>query len=96
MYCIFPHFFGQIIEFVACAGACYESGRGVARDLVEAARLYKLAVDQYHANAQSKLGRTLKAFSKILVYFLELVPKTHFIIFRFILFERNSGLQGFY
>ena len=34
----------------------YYSGEGVAKDLAEAARLFRLASDQGHAAAQNRLG----------------------------------------
>jgi TPR repeat protein len=37
-------------------GTCYETGRGVEKDAVEAVRLYRLAADQGHASAQCNLG----------------------------------------
>lgn len=37
-------------------GVCYETGAGVPKDVAEAARLYKLAVDQGDVEAHSNLG----------------------------------------
>jgi hypothetical protein len=41
-------------------GACYEEGRGVAQDLVEAARWYRKAADQGNAAAQNRLAGCYK------------------------------------
>ena len=38
-------------------GYMYENGKGVAKDMGEAARLYRLAADQGSAAAQSSLSR---------------------------------------
>jgi TPR repeat protein len=40
------------------AGVCYNNGIGVAQNLREAVRYYKLAADQGDANAQSNLGES--------------------------------------
>lgn len=37
-------------------GSCYQHGIGVSSDLREAVRLYTIASDQGHAEAQCKLG----------------------------------------
>ena len=39
-------------------GVCYRHGTGVVKDEVEAAKYYKMAADQGHANAQYNLGKT--------------------------------------
>ena len=39
-------------------GVCYQDGTGVVKDEVEAAKYYKMAADQGHANAQYNLGKT--------------------------------------
>ena len=44
-------------------GVRYEFGRGVARDEVKAARLFRLAADQGNADAQFNLGRMYKSGS---------------------------------
>ena len=41
---------------ISVLGYCYANGEGVAKDLSEAARLYKLAAKQGNANAQANLG----------------------------------------
>lgn len=38
---------------------CFEFGSGVAKDIAEAARLYKLAADQGHVLALSSFGKLL-------------------------------------
>jgi TPR repeat protein len=44
------------------AGVCYEQGTGVAQNLEEAVRYYKLAADQGDAGAQKNLGESCNAF----------------------------------
>ena len=39
-------------------GLCYEFGTGVVKDEVEAAKYYKMAADQGHADAHYSLGET--------------------------------------
>jgi TPR repeat protein len=40
------------------AGLFYRNGTGVAQNLQEAVRYYKLAADQGHVNAQCNLGES--------------------------------------
>lgn len=49
-------------------GVCYETGVGVAKNVVEAARLYKLAADQGNVEAYFNLGIFFNLFIGNLIF----------------------------
>ncbi len=47
---------GRLSLLLTTAGVCYKNGTGVAQDPAEAVRLFRLAAEQGHAQAQCSLG----------------------------------------